>query len=251
MVSSLDVYFDNRVVTLRPTYQLYRLRRWGDPVLVTEAGASVELVNTSNFQAIGLYNRYTEWGGVSNFLNISRADIDQLISMQVEDEYEDKVEDWRSQKMNWLCKERGTIYFTGDGVPDWRTASSIRWGTIGLGNNIVAVEGLEDMLVRTRGETKKRWRQMAKLAGFRKSDWNQLFDEKGEKAPNFDNALASLVSLGLVHRCYCAYAGNRLGDSPKGIVYSPFWSPLDWEFIGPAQPQPSAFYVPVTWLMPV
>lgn len=221
---------------------LYRLRQWGDAVLVRESGASIDLLTdtSSNFQAIGLYNKYTEWGGVTNFLNIPRSDIDRLIHLQVEDDFEDKRPEpgaWLKQKMNWLCKERGTIYFTGADMPGWDTAASIKWGTIALGNNRVAVEAVEEMLVRTRGESQLRLRQMARLAGFRRSDWGR--------------PLAELLAQGLVHRCYCVYPGNKLGDTPKGIIYSPFWGPLDWQFIGPAKPQPAAFYVPVDWLVPV
>jgi GH25 family lysozyme M1 (1,4-beta-N-acetylmuramidase) len=221
----------------RPAVTIYRLRKWGDPILVAQSGASIELVPpNSNFQAIGLYNKQTGWGGVSNFLYIPRADIDKLKALQVEDEYEEKKDDWRSQKMNWLCKEKGTIYFTGRDAPGWDVAKLIKWGTIALGNNLVGVEGVEEMLIATRGETKKRWRTMARLAGFRKTDWSL--------------SLPELLGLGLVHRCYCVYGSdNEIGDTPKGIVYSPFWSPLDWDFAGTSQPQ--AFYVPMDWLLPV
>jgi hypothetical protein len=213
---------------------LCRLRIWGDPILVQQGGLSVEIAGTTNFQAIGLFNKFTSWGGVSNFLNITpRADIDKLIALQVEDEYEDKQPDWRSQKMNWLCKSKGTIYFTGD-EPGWRTATRIKWGTIALGNNIVQVDGFEEMFIQLRGETRKRWVTMARLVGFRKSDWGRPLNE--------------LLALGLVHRCYCAYSGNTLDDTPKGIIYSPFWSPLDWDFSGMTQPQ--AFYLPVDWMVP-
>lgn len=213
----------------QPTPPLYRLRVWGDPILVQEAGLSVSIAGTTNFQAIGLYNQVTGWGGVSNHLTIPRADIDRLIALQVEDEYEDKRDDWRSQKMNWLCKEEGTIYFKGD----WRTSSEINWGTIGLGNNLVQVEDVEDMLIATKNDPRKRLRRMGRLVGFRRADWGKPLKE--------------LLETGLVHRCYCAYKGDVLGDTPKGIVYSPFWSPLDWDFAGTAQPE--AFYLPMDWMV--
>lgn len=234
MIKSFDVHEGEKVTTLIPravVSSLYRLRIWGDPILLNEAGLSVDLVGTSNFQAIGLYNKETGWGGVTNFLYIPRVDLDKLIALQVEDEYQDKQPDWRSQKMNWLCKEKGTIYFTGDS-PGWRTATQIKWGTIGLGGNLVAVDGEEEMLIQTRGETQKRWRKMYRLAGFLRTDWGR--------------SLADLLANGLVHRCYCAYSGNDFGDSPKGIIYSPFWSPLDWDFAGNAQPR--AFYLPANWM---
>lgn len=212
----------------------YRVKRWGDPVLIEQAGLSVNLVGTSNFQAVGLYNKVTGWGGVTNFLNIPRVDINKLINLQVEDDYEEKQPDWRRQKMNWLCKTRGTIYFTG-GAIGWDRAQSVRWGTIALGGNLVQKDGVEDMLISTRGDSVKRWRPMARLNGFRKTDWSKSLNE--------------LIESGLVHRCYCAYfPDDKFGDSPKGIIYSPFWSPLDWNFIGPSKSQPGAFYLPDDWL---
>lgn len=240
MIDSVDIYEGEQVTTLLPRLLFppaptrYRFRIWGDPVLVKEAGLSVDLVGTSNFQAIGLYNKETGWGGVTNFLYIPRVDIDRLIALQLEDEYQDKQLDWRTQKMNWLCKTKGTIYFTGNNMPGWKTANQIKWGTIGLGRNYVTIDGFEDMLIVVRGETQKRWRKMARLKGFRRSDWGR--------------PLGELLDAGLIHRCYCAYSGNDIGDSPKGIVYSPFFSPLDWDFAGNAQPQ--AFYVPFSWLVP-
>ena len=208
-----------------PEGRRYRVRRWGDPVLVEEAGLSVSIVGTTNFQAVGLYNKVTGWGGVSNFLHIPASDFEELRMLQVEDDYQDKRDNWLAQKMNWLCKPEGTIYFTGDDL-------RFRWGTIALGNNYVTVDGFEDMLISTRGETSKRVRKMARLRSFRKTDWYK--------------SLTYLFNMGLVHRCYCAYAGDKLGDTPKGIIYSPFWSPLDWDFSGTGQPD--AFYLPLDWL---
>lgn len=241
MIETVDIYEGEKTTTLMPkvavlpTSTRYRFRKWGDPVLVREAGLSVDLIGTSNFQAIGLYNKETGWGGVTNFLYIPRVDIDRLIALQLEDEYQDKQPDWRTQKMNWLCKPKGTIYFTGNDMPSWKTAIKIKWGTIGLGHNYVTIDGFEEMLIATRNEETKRWRKMARLASFRRSDWSR--------------PLGELFEVGLIHRCYCAYSGNDIGDSPKGIVYSPFWSPLDWDFAGNAQPK--AFYVPFDWLVPV
>lgn len=242
-----EPFAGNLEIQTAPSYQLYRLRKWGDPIMVSQAGLDVNVVRTTNFQAIGLFNKETGWGGVTNFLNIPRGDINRLIAMQVEDEFKEKRPEpgaWLTQKMNWLFdEEKGSIYFRGD----WKTSESVRWGTIGLGGNVVAVEGVEELFVATRGDTRKRWRNMGRLAGFRKTDWSRLFDDKGVKVPNFEWELQKLVRDGLVHLCNCAYYPNNVfGPSPKGVIYSPFWSPLDWDFSGTLQPQ--AFYVCMDWL---
>jgi hypothetical protein len=59
-----------------------------------------------------------------------------------------------------------------------------------------------------------------------------------------------MLAEGLVHRCFCVYSGNDIGDSPQGIVYSPFWSPLDWEFMPKERGvrPPTAFWIPFAYL---
>lgn len=234
---------------------VFQVRRWGDPVLVSEAARSVTLFpptqSSSNFQAIGLYNKVANgFGGVSAYLRIPHSDVMRLAALQVEDDFQDKkpgwnnqfgMEQWRVQKMSWMTKKRGTIYFyyhhadTGQ----WNTIDYMEWGTIALGNCFVQVEDIETFTVTT-PDNKRSRRPMARLVGFRRDDW--------------DRPLAELVSLGLVHRCWCVYSGDDIGDSPKGIVYSPFWAPgksaSTWTYISPTKPQPDAFYIPETWLLP-
>lgn len=225
-------HWQDQVLARRP--EMYRIRRWGDPVL----GKSVADIGVSNFQAIGVFNRANNTvGGVTNYCRIPHMDLLYLYNLQVEDEYVDKIADWRKQKMSWLCKTGGTIYFWNDSsVGDWASLAYIRWGTIGLGGNLVQVEGVETLTVKLPNADSKRTLPMARLRGFRMTD---------QARP-----LTDLLAEGLVHRCFCAYLPNdRFGDSPKGIVYSPFWSPKDWTFIGPNQPQPDAWYLPMEWLV--
>jgi hypothetical protein len=201
---------------------------------MVKQGFDVAQARTSNFQAVKLYNKANNtMGGVTNYLWIPRADIDRISTMQIEDEYQDKNDDWLNQKMRWLCKGDGTIYFYGDVSGDWSTVSRTKWGTISLGGNLVQVEGFEVLRVKTPDGVLMH-RNMARLRGFRNTDWNKTLPE--------------LLSTGLVHRCFCAYSGNGFGDSPKGICYSPFFSPLDWIFIGEPQIQPTHFYIPADWL---
>ena len=214
-----------------PVVEVRRLRIWGDPILVKEADLSTAIVNTSNFQAIGLYNKETGWGGVSNFLRIPHGDMLGVEAMQIPDDYT------AHEKMRWMCNDyRGKIYMWDDRSTNWES-DPLRWGTIGLGGNYVQIDGYETFtnfyLPKNTFYASVR---MARLVGFRKSDWGRPLNE--------------LVAQGLVHRCYCAYRTPKedtFGDSPRGIVYNPFWSPLDWEFTGAKKP--SAFYVPEHWLV--
>jgi hypothetical protein len=224
------VAWQDQVLARRP--EMYRIRRWGDPVLQK----SVADIGVSNFQAIGLFNRANNtMGGVTNYCRISHVDVQYLASLQVDNEYLDKQPDWRKQKMNWLCKTGGTIYFWRATTGDWTNLSYIAWGTIGLGGNLEQVEAIEMLLVKLPNETSKRTMPMARLRCFRMADQGR--------------ALPDLLAEGLVHRCTCAYLPNdKFGDSPKGIVYSPFWSPRDWTFINTSQAQPDAWYLPMDWL---
>lgn len=221
--------WQDQILARRP--EMYRIRRWDDPVM----GRSVADIGVSNFQAVGLWNKANNTlGGVTNFLIVPHADIQYLAGLQVEDEYLDKQPDWRKQKMNWLCKEKGTIYFWSASTGDWRSLAYIEWGTIGLGGNLVQVEAIETLQVKLIDGV-KRYIPMARLKGFHMTDMGR--------------PLGDLLAEGLVHRCTCAYLpNNKYGDSPKGVVYSPFWSPQDWIFIGPGQIQPNAFYLPMEWL---
>jgi hypothetical protein len=194
-------------------------------------GLDTNQIGTTNFQAVGLYNKSTGFGGVSNYLFIPHTDVMRLAAMQVEDNYQDKRTDWRSQKMGWMCNYRGSIYMYNDPDDHWQTSPIIRWGTIALGGNNVSIDGYEKLVVKT-PDGIRRERLMARLVGFRRLDW--------------DRPLNELVSLGLVHRCYCAYRNNHFGDTPKGIIYSPFWSLLDWDFCGAEKPD--YLYIPEEWL---
>jgi|GEM_PF-1308498 len=216
-----------------PNTARYRVRIYGDPVMVHEAGMDYSIIGTSNFQNVPVYNKANNsFGAVSNFLRIPHGDAMHLAALQVEDNYLEKKEDWRAQKMEWMCSYRGGMYMYDERSDIWQTAQSIRWGTLKIGRNVVLVDGEERLSVRVPSEMRPRLRRMMRLVGFRKPDW--------------DKPLAELLSLGLVDRCYCVYKNNGFGDTPKGIIYSPFWSPLDWDFAG--IPQPQAFYLPYEWL---
>ncbi|HSB00719.1 MAG TPA: hypothetical protein VLE49_08720 [Anaerolineales bacterium] len=216
---------------LAQSSKLRRVLTWGEKVMI-KYGFDVNQVKTSNFQAVGLYNNGSkEFGAITNFIRISHAEVMKLKAMQIEDEYVAKIENWRSQKMNWLCKYRGTIYFFDDESDQWPTAPCIRWGTLALGGNLVQVLGTEMIQAKMRdGVTRKV--EMARLQGFRASDWSRPLDE--------------LLAEGLVHRCFCAYKNNHFGDSPKGIVYSPFFSVRNRDFAGLAVA--TDLYIPTEWL---
>lgn len=225
----------------QPGTNMYRVRRWGDKAI--KGGAlNVDLVESTNFQAVALFNKATNnFGAVKNFIHIYRDDIDHLKAMQVEDEYLDKKKEWRSQKMTWLCQFAGSIYMFDHELDSWKHSPRIRWGTLALGGNLVQVEDYEELDIKVKGfedvapSVRGGWTRlkMWRLVGFHSKDWYRPLDD--------------LLREGLVHRCFCAGNRNQINDSPQGIVYSPFFSVLDkWDFRGNVQPK--ALYIPDVYL---
>lgn len=228
-VHKREIYFTPASPPPPPPQKIMRkVRRWGDPVM-TQYGFDVNQVGTSNFQAVRCYNKETGFGAVTNWLYIPHVEVMNLWNMQIEDNYATK------NKMNWLCSYRGSLYMYDRESDDWQTAAQIRWGTLTLGGNVVQVERYET--IRTIfGTTDNKYLQdvqMARLVGFKPLDWTR--------------PLSELLMDGLVHRVYCAYfPENGFGDSPKGVVYSPFYSPQAYDFGGTKKPD--ALYLPVVWL---
>lgn len=218
----------------QPTFELRRVRKWGDPVMV-QYGFDVNQVGTSNFQAVRCYNKETGFGAVANFLRIPHEEVMKLRDLQFP-EQTDRGYYTQDSKMEWLCSYRGSLYMYDEESHDWRTAPSIRWGTLTLGGNVVQVEGYETIRTVYGTNDNKRLQdvQMARLKCFTPEDWAR--------------PLSDLLAEGLVHYCYCAYKNNGFGHTPKGVIYSPVFDPTRYDFGG--NPQPDALYTPVDWLEP-
>ena len=224
-----------RGIASTPRPNVYRVRKWGDPVM-KEFAFDINIKKfSSNFQAVGLYNTATGFGAISNYLLIPPNDVSWLENLQIEDEYEAKVPDWLHQKMSWLCQERGSIYMFASkekGRSPWRRPDGIRWGTLALGGNLVQVAEWKEFDFDVTTPSGKKVRNMARLVGFTSKDMVKPMDQ--------------LLAEGLVHRCYAVNPGNVFRDSPQGIVYSPFWSPREWEFT----PKPKKGTVPTDLWIP-
>ena len=211
-----------------PDYKFYRARNWGDPILVEQAGLSAEVAKTSNFNPLPLWSDSGTWSAITNALIIPRDDIERLVDLQVQDTMKLK------NKMNWLvysgyakrpywCSELG----------EWNTTPQIWWGTILFGGQLVLTDGDETFFTKLPEEQKKRRVPMKRIVCFRKLDWGVTHDT---------HPWLIQLATEVDHR-------DRFNSTPKGAhIYSPLWSPLDWDYAG--KHQPKAFYVPTDWLIP-
>lgn len=213
--------------------ELWMTRSWGDDTLVTQAGLSAQFIlqngekRGSNFNPLPLWTGNGVWSAIDNFLVIPRADVDRLIALQVADEV--SVE----QKMNWLV--HGGKYdrpYWADGRGDWKTAPDICWGTIAFGGQLVLTDGDATFKTKLPEENVVREVPMKRLVCFRRRDWGVTHESHPW----------------LIQRATQVDHKDQFSDTPRGIIYSPLWSPEDWKF--PGNYKPKYFYIPVDWLMP-
>jgi hypothetical protein len=212
---------------LPPDTKLYRALNWGDEPLVKQAGLSALFVG-SNFNPLPIFSNSGTWSAIVNALIIPREDVDRLIELQVpEDDFP------VANKMNWLVYDGyNTRPYWCKGGGDWKTAPKIWWGTILFGGQLVLTDGDATFFTKLPEEDAPRDVPMKRLVCFRKSDW-------GKK---------HITHPWLIQKATQVDHKNKYSDVPRGFIYSPLWSPLDWDFAGGQQPD--AFYIPTDWLKP-
>jgi hypothetical protein len=223
----------HQMVAIPAGTELWRTRSWGDEILVKQAGLSAQFEykpgkkRGSNFNPLPLWTGSGVWSAIDNYLVIPRKDVENLIELQVVDEGTVK------QKMNWLVFDQKYVrpYWT-DGKGPWMTAPDICWGTIAFGGQLVLTDGDATFNIKMPEENVERQVPMKRLVCFRRRDWGITHDSHPW----------------LIQRATQVDHKDQFSDTPRGIIYSPLWSPLDWDFPGNYKPQ--AFYLPVDWLIP-
>jgi hypothetical protein len=195
---------------------LYRAKRYGDIPVREEAAMHIPYQfpppwgDKGNFQNMFLFSvqpDFQEFGDVHLTLKIPNADFRRIERFQPMDGFD------IGYKMAWLSAlYKESIYWTEPGE-DWKSGADLWWGTIILGNNIVQVIRTETFHnVTMRKDLFREKVEMAICRGFTPADW--------------DKPQKELIETGLLHRCTCAYTEKDIpGDTPVGIVYSPFWHP--------------------------
>lgn len=208
IVDAKIIFPSDDLPTVRPA-GVFELRRYGDPFMVKKMGLDSEHIGTSNFQNIALFTPTRGFQGVSTFQHVT---YDYLRSTQVEDEFNIIA------KMGWLV---------GKGSPYWfKSDTDLVFGTVLFGGNLCAVEvnsQNEPVTIQFDGRYQEEpagtshpiWFYM--LKGMRRSEQGKFTHER---EPWF------------IQKCSCVYRRpdeNTFGwRTPKGTIYHPVWSPLDY-----------------------
>lgn len=212
------------------TPDLYRLRNWGDPILVQQAGLSAKFeVNGkpigSNFNPIPLWLDNNQWSAIAQALIIPHADVMRMSSMQ------DPSDGFSvDEKMRWMVYDgHGTRPMWTKGGK-WFEAPQAWYGTMAFGNNIIQVDDQKSFMTKLPNEDQVRSVSMYRLVCFRNTDWGKTH----KTHPH------------LIHKATEVNDQDKLNEYPRGTIYSPLWSPLDWDYSGTFRPQ--GMWVPVDWV---
>lgn len=187
--------------------------------MVELMGLDTNLLGTSNFQNISLFHPDSGFGAVTKFQELSRADLNFLISLQPADGP-------LGPKMTFLVGDRDTLgaparpYWTigGSWGENWR---NFRFGTMLFGGQKAKVETdthgnpvIYNFRARWQGSRTLQNIEFYKVIGMRKHEMN----------------LRHSTHPWLVQRCtWATWPGNEYRDTwHSGVVYHPVWSPLDW-----------------------
>ncbi len=212
------------------TSGIVTVRKWGDPHLYQLDGMSTADIKIGNFQEVPLFHTFKdnpqkgEFGAITCFQELGRTELDYLKSIQPKDEFDLK------KKMNWLIglpniRPPIQIYWSEEFTWDDPKIARIRFGTLVFGGQKVLVEtdasGNRVEYTFTGTYRKKSQPELItfyKVIGMRKSEIGLPVTE--------------LLQEGKIQLCTSAVRGGGKEDvyseTPKGRVYHPVWSPLDY-----------------------
>lgn len=230
----MNITIEFRTVT--PTLPgLFTVRKW----VIPEDGMDTAKEGFSSFQEVPLFTPAGGFGAISQFQRLANTEEICLSSMQNADDgfgftVEQKVYGWLISGIN------GEREY-------WKKDGALVFGTMVNGGQVIQVE--------TDGQGrpveyvfKANYRNdpvamgkhditFYKLLGLRRS---QVADVAAQR-------ITHKTHPHLVHRCTVAwYPDNRYTDhTPKGIIYTPVWSPLDY----PPNTGGNALYIAKAFLL--
>lgn len=210
---------------------VFRAKKWGDPILVRDALLSTEIVNTSNFQVIPVWVEETQTfsavsGNVSQY-DRSKGDMDNLLKIQPS-----TGATWSDIFNVLVGKDAGRTWWSDSDpatAPIWYAGTQL-WG----GQCFAATLQTFPMLLKYPNGS---WASVncRKILPFRRAD----FAKDPEKHP----WLFNWFTVAYRNNLYSEYFGLLRRRVPVQVL-----DPRDFRFNGPADKQPSAFYIPAHWV---
>lgn len=208
---------------LSPPVPTHTVRRWGDKKMI-QFMAYDTAITGGNFQVITLFTPIGNFQAVQQFQKLDTTAMTLLKSLQIAD-----ANFTAAQKMNWLCSDgEGRPYWTKGGKWSDGKWTVFEFGTLVFGGQKIAVEmnngAPVEYVFKGNYKTDTGGRHnitFYKLEGLRKAD-----------IPLVNSGIISHATHPhLIQKATAANAGsggNAYTDTPRGIIYHPVWSPLDW-----------------------
>jgi hypothetical protein len=191
---------------------------------------------TGNFQEIPLFHPYKdnptrgEFGAISYFQRMGIPERDYLKSIQPDDyaQYNYTV----AQKMNLLVEPPPAttpmrVYWSKVGG-EWSSPYFVEmsFGTLVFGGQKLQVE--------MDGDKPKEYSLFGKYRARPTSEWIPFFKLIGMRKNEISRPVSELFAEGKIQKFTAANKGaggqeDIYNDHPRGVMYSPVWSPLDWK----------------------
>ncbi|HKI55299.1 MAG TPA: hypothetical protein VJ987_14330 [Anaerolineales bacterium] len=206
MTSLITIRQIDNDVDPQPSIDVRKLRKWGDPVMVDLMGADTELINSTNFQVVQTATIGDDGKPFFNCINRfqKNLDYDYLESLQYpSDGYTVQ------QKMNWLVN-----YKTHGVSAYWMKDSPILYfGPLVFGGQFVQLG--ETITVNGKYPNRDDYEdiEFRRLIGLRRSDFGKY---TYQTHPH------------LIQRATAAYRMNKYTEYPRGEIFHPVWSDLDY-----------------------
>jgi len=209
------------------------VRRWDDLHLYELDGMTTEGA-VGSFQEVPLFHRYKdnpsngEFNAISYYQRFGITERNYLISTQPNDF--EKYGYTVAQKMNLLIENQAgnppkQAYWIKNGG-DWDTAqfTHMDFGTLVFGGQNVAVE--------MEGGKPKEYTFFGKYRARTTSEWIKFYKIVGMRRAEMSRPVAELFAEGKIQYYTVANKGagveNVYNEHPRGYIYHPVWSPLDW-----------------------
>jgi len=217
-----------------PAVKLFTVRKWGDPILYELDGMTTEGA-VGSFQEVPLFhtdpNKPTMgyFNALSSFQTLGVSEKNFLYKIQPDDF--DKYGFTVEQKINLMIQNPPIIgapkqaYWIKEGG-DWDSPqfTGMNFGTLVFGGQAVQVE--------MEGGKPKEYKFFGKYRNRELSEWISFYKLLGMRRSEMARPVAELLAEGKIQRYTTANRGagqeNIYNDHPRGVMYHPVWSPLDW-----------------------